>query len=235
MTQRRRRKATRPGAPSFASEAELCASFAAFAKNQGWSVHPETSDFDLLLVWDKKFGHPQNPGDVVGVQAKMRPSLELLAQAKPLWMATSGPDFHVVVVPQASGPFLAVAQALGLSVSTPEYYNWNLTLGQRHHYPKRPWYPEVPVEMEAGTPSPRSVTKWKVTAVRLCLHGIRRGFLTAADFNAFGISMGRWVQQGWIEDTGTKDGKLKKYGVAAVAPHTMYPEVTASVAKEART
>jgi len=227
---RRRNKAL--GAPSFASEAELCAAFTEFARNRGWAVHPETSDFDLLLVWDKEMGHPQSRGDVVGVQAKMRPSLELLAQAKPRWMAATGPDFHVLVVPQASGPFLAVAQALGLSVSTPGYYGWNLTLGQRHHYPKRPWYPEVPVEMEAGVPSPRSVTKWKVTAVRLCLHGLRRGYVTSADFGDFGISMGRWVDAGWIQDTGTKEGKLKKYRITAEAPHTKYPEITASVAKE---
>jgi hypothetical protein len=232
VTRRRRSKTPRPGAPSFASEAELCASFAAFAKTRGWAVHPETSDFDLLLVWDKDFGHPQVPGDVVGVQAKMRPSLELLAQAKPNWMAATGPDFHVLVVPQTSGPFLAVTQALGLSVSTPGHYGWNLSLGKRHHYPKRPWYPAVPVEMEAGVPSPRSVTKWKMTAVRLCLHGVQRGYLTAADFGDFGISIRRWVDQGWIQDTGLKEGKLKKYRVAERAPHTMYPEVTASVAKE---
>jgi len=52
------------------TEAALCDSFAAGARALGWTVYPETAGFDLLLVG----------GVQVGIEAKLRASLEVVAQ-----------------------------------------------------------------------------------------------------------------------------------------------------------
>ncbi len=73
------------------------------------------------------------------------------------------------------------------------------------HYPE----PEVRVEVEAGVPSPRSVSTWKVVAVRLMLR-LRDGeLLTSKDL---GGHTKRFRDFNWIEWTGQKDGRLHLYG-----------------------
>lgn len=230
---RRGRRASTARA-SFASEAELCTAFVTYARNKGWDIHPETSDFDLLLVWNKPetSHHFYQPGDIVGVQAKLRPSLEVLAQSVPSWLATKGPDFHAILVPYASSEFIKVASALHVSTIVPSSYGWSFDLGYRHHYDKKLWYPEVQIDTPAGVPSPRSVTKWKLTAVKLCLFGLDKGYVTASDFQSFGISNQRWIAEGWIEDTGEREMRMRKYRITNRAPHVMFPEVTAALRKE---
>jgi len=94
--------------PAFASEAALCADFSVAAAAQGWTIYPETSGWDLLLV---------KGGTQIGVQAKLRPNLKVLAQAaQPLQWGRCGPDFLSVLVPDCEGEFRAVAQAAGIMV-----------------------------------------------------------------------------------------------------------------------
>lgn len=54
------------------SEAELCTRFSDAAREDGWTVYPETSGWDLLLVDDD--------GVQVGIDAKARASFEVLMQ-----------------------------------------------------------------------------------------------------------------------------------------------------------
>lgn len=235
MTKRRGRRhrisTTEP--PSFASEAALCTAFAGYARNKGWDVHAETSDCDLLLVWNKPDSAFHRRGDIVGIQAKLRPNFEVLAQSLPSWLNSTGPDFHAVLVPKASGEFLRIAHALHISTIVPTTYGWSFSLSQRHHYEKKLWYPEVIVDVPAGVPSPRVVSKWKITAVKLCLYGLDKGYVTMADFQSYGLNSQRWVAGGWIVDTGEREIRLKKYRITELAPYTMFPEVTAALKKGA--
>lgn len=250
MTKRRKETIT------FKKEADLCASFAESAKEQGFKVFPETSNWDLLLVAEKELVISKYvvcaKGDTIGVQAKLRPSLELLSQTIPRW-ADTGPDFILMAVPHASPAFHHVAQCLHLNVVTPENRFsrlckdgslefsskvwWNIRPVHRHYFAKPPWYPDIDVEhMPAGVPSPRSLTQWKVKAIQLCLHAEKAGFITIEDFARFGVSPHRWIQGGWIEALpGEGKRKQRKYVLSKSddLPHRRYANVTEAIQKRA--
>lgn len=226
----------------FESERALCESFAEYIKPRGWEVHRETSDFDLLLVCrEPGTNHLVQPGDIVGVQAKLRPSVEVLAQALPHWTKTRGPDFHMVLVPESRGDFKDVARALRIVVADysktsrlGERREWRLSHFYRHYYDKKPWYPDFVADVPAGVQSPRQITKWKIAAIRLCLLAEHRGWVTSLDFAKAGLFMDRWVQRTWLVCTGERapdSSRHKKYVLneQPALPHRKNPEVLAAV------
>jgi hypothetical protein len=61
--------------------------------------------------------------------------------------------------------------------------------------------PPIDFEVPAGVPSPRSVTPWKVGAVRLCMLLREQGFVTSRDFKDCGIAFSPYWRR-----------KLRNYG-----------------------
>lgn len=227
------------GEVTFEKEADLCASFAESAKTQGFKVYPETSGWDLLLVSEResRIGRYTvvKKGDVLGVQAKLRPSLEVLAQSIPRHLNSAGPDFILMAVPRTSSAFRTVAQALRIDVVAPYTYGfggdarWDVRPVNRHYFLEKPWYPDLEVSMPAGTPAPKSLTKWKIAAIRLCLYAETVPHITILDFERFGVSPHRWIEGGWVEQLpGEGKRKERKYVLSKSddLPHRRNPEIT---------
>lgn len=214
----------------FSSESELCDAFSQYATDRGFVVYPETSNFDLLLVCEKPPTTEFRAGDYIGVQAKMRAGVEVLAQTIPNWSSRVGPDFYVILVPEASETFEYVANSLRLDVAMHAGpLGWSFHPKYRYDFFQKPWVPEVRVETPAGVPSPRSVTKWKLAAVRICMKAEDRGFLTAADFSEYNVDMRRWRDY-WLEKIPTERGPQRyKLNDNPTAPHRMYPEIMAAL------
>lgn len=117
MSRQTKRAGDREG---FVSEAALCETLAAAVRANGWRWYPETSKWDAIIVL---------PDDTqIGVQAKLRGNVDVLAQALPElgqrgWpprvlraSEVPGPDKRVVLVPDADGAFRALANHLRLGV-----------------------------------------------------------------------------------------------------------------------
>ncbi len=227
----------------FKSEKDLCSSFSAHAQTLGWEVFFETSGFDLLLRRD---------GITVGIEAKLVPNILVLHQALPKWHADAGPHFHAVLVPRASYEFLGIAARLRICVIRPVELKrsrswmrrhpyaeglgaieWQFPLTHAHEYPKAPWIPDINVLTPAGVKSPKVITRWKITAVKLCLLAETQGYLTLLDFEQAGLNIGTWVQRKWILNTGKKCGerRLTKYTLIDddQLPHRRYPEIVAAL------
>ena len=177
----------------YKSEAELCSFFAEYARAVGWKVFPETSDHDLLLVAGadvRTMG--VDVGEQIGVQAKLLPNVEVLYQAMPHPHAKAGPNYHAILVPRATQAFKVVAGRLGIIVfeatggpkdeKTLERSVRNELMALPSHlktyYPALSWHPEIELWTQPGVPHQTSITPWKVGAVRLCMVGVERGFLT---------------------------------------------------------
>lgn len=175
MRPRRNRYARKP--VTYVSEAALCEVLAALARAEGLVVYPETSGWDLLLV------RPED-GEQVGVQAKLRPNVDVLEQAL-VGARAKGPEVHAVLVPSCSAAFRRVALELNLCVLEgylldPEHGMdrgargwWRLRevlekAPRHHHLPGRCWVPPFVPNLPAGVPGPRSVTPWKVHAAQMC-------------------------------------------------------------------
>lgn len=230
----------------YKTERDLAESFAEAVRSQGWVVYPETGGYDLLLV----AGSGVNctgivPGDQIGVEAKLQANLKVLEQARAHIRRprSAGPNFVAVLVPRAVTEFRNLADDLGLLViegtrrgrSHPDFGPVPLPFVPTHHrlyYPDPCSTPARPVDIPAGVPSPRSVTPWKVKAIRLCLLAEEKGYLTSADFRRDRVSMSRWKRNRWLEPTGEHLGKFKKYRLKSEVPpwlppppHVQWPEI----------
>lgn len=215
------------------TEAALCAEFVDKLE-PGWTVYPETCDWDLLLVltepqpltdsqhrvYDRTAIKRLEAGTQVGIEAKLRANCTVLRQALPgtSWCDTentAGPDFRAVLVPKAGGDFRCVAEHLGIVVLTTEKpggyrspvagrLEQLLWHSTAWHHARRYKLPEVVPDVPAGVPSPVKLTRWKLGAIKLSMRLRHKGYLVRADFKEFGIDPGRWYNS-WLQP----DGKVR--------------------------
>lgn len=229
--------------PLFASESLLCQSFAAACREQGWVPYPETSGWDLLLV----------KGEVqIGIEAKLRPTLHLLAQAferaglDEAHGQTRGPQYVGLLVPEHDFELAMLARGLGFGEIYPDvrqYYDerppfitWpDLDQGIRHwqpmHFEKPAWLPPVVPTVAAGVPLPIQLTEWKVRALRLLALLEVRGWVTIADLRHFGMAPSRWYHR-WLEPGEVKGRWVRRPGV--VLAQDQHPEAFAAMVEKAR-
>lgn len=201
------------------------------------------------------------PGDVVAVEGKLRASLTLLRQAIPpvrrdrTSADVVSADFYAVVVPGIDSDFRDVAEALGVAVVAEPVPHAALTTDygrrielerlaetggvERIHIPggfrqigcRRPAVPEIDVEMPAGCPSPRSLSPWKIEAVRLCLVGLRRE-LASEDFQGE-VKSRTFLDRRWMAVT-RREGRKAYYTLTTstmfgLRPDLAYPEIAAAL------
>lgn len=239
---------------AFESEAELCSAFMEKARAAGFKTYAETSGFDLLLVATAECCEKFlcfYPGDQIGVQAKLLPNIAVLHQAMP-GLGKTGPQYYAVLLPYAPQEFRDLAKRLGIAVfealtrkrklsgfiDNPDF---GLIVSgfayKKSQHLEACWIPEVEVSIPAGTRSPKQLTPWKMAAVKLCVLGISKGYLTTRDFAAAKISMARWAQKHWIRPaTWIKEGdkRLKSYVLQEdnAPPHVLYPEILEALETE---
>lgn len=217
----------------------MCNTFIAYAKKDGWKVFPETSGWDLLLVKDIQ----------IGIQAKLKDNIEVLAQTIPSPYDKIGPNIRAILVPHASKEFRAVANALNIFViegsicSTDvlrrKYWRKEIKTDINKynkkyitHPAKLCWVPDIEIDVPAGVKSPKSITEWKIKAIKLCFELNKKGYLTSKDFQKYKLSITIWKIK-WLIDSGKKDGKLIKYvkNPNATLPDELYPEITAAISR----
>jgi len=217
------------------SEGEMCDVFARSAAADGWVVYPETSGWDLVLLWPEspepdpgrvpRVGKVDAaPGTTVGIEAKRRANVEVLAQCiddvrrMGRRRTPSGPDFRGVLVPESTRKYRLVTMQLGICVYTMPDYSGEVRgpvrcppEAERWEPNKRLWLPPVvPTTTGGGRPAPRSLTQWRVKALRLCALLRDRGYLTTADFREHGLTMTTWRDR-WIVRDGKVDSRRAKY------------------------
>ena len=224
----------------YKSENDLCNVLIEYAKDDGWKTYPETSRWDILLVKN---------GIQIGVQAKLKDNIEVLAQA--IYEEDGfSPDIRAVLVPHASKYFKKVADGLRVFVIEGARLDWNFNITRSaegnwvkeiitdlNRYNKKYlresknkcWVPEVEINTPAGIKSPKLITPWKIKAVKLCLKLNEVGFLTSKDFAEEKISITLWKKK-WLIVNG-KIGKSNKYikKVGAILPDETYPEIVEAI------
>lgn len=237
----------------FATEAELCDAFIAWVKasegrfNYGiktpkWTPYAETAGWDILLVADD--------GTQIGVQAKQRFNLKVIAQSLPdHWehWHDRGPDYRAVLVPDRDGTAEAICGALGLMLFAPSPYRYEGTqftpgLDLEHadgwHYwspRQRCEVPEFVPDVQAGASGPVQLTKWKIAALRVVARLEVHGHVTRADFRSLGVDPRRWTGPGGWVVPGDVPGQFKRGpGLDFDRQHpTVYAQVLAELKAEA--
>lgn len=211
------------------NEAELCELFAEAARADGWDVYPEVESWDLLLVWrgvipdsthSWRFPRGVPAGFQMGVEAKMRANVDVLKQAADRMSYGKRPDVGAVLVPDSGlGRTAFVGLAGRLDLLAFDLAN----CGERRarHPITPPWpnakhgpadrvgpvlVPPVPLQSAGGQASPRTMSKWRVGALRLVIKLEARGFLTHADFKAQGADKRLWLEREWLVREGAGAG-----------------------------
>jgi hypothetical protein len=223
--------------PKFKSEHELCEAFIAEARKLKFKVYPENESWDILLV--------RQDGTQFGVQAKLHPNIDVIGQALPCGVtATSptswdftGPDYRCVLIPKTTVNFSRVANLCCILVLTPEYGFGMSTLlmdtpSLLWEYRDRVWTPDFEPNVPAGVPSPVTVSRWKIGAVKLSQDLVDKGYITTVDAAKYRINLTGWIHR-WVSPTADKEGKKKKYvAIPGVKlPHELFPEAIAPVTK----
>lgn len=196
------------------TEAEMCAAMVPAYREAGFTVYPETSGWDQLLVGADGFQ--------VGIQAKLRANVEVLDQAAEGWEWPGGyprgPDVRAVLVPEASNSFRRLARLLRVAVlhagESPGSLRLAVECADRTETKQRCWLPPFVPAVPAGVPSPRQVTKWRVRAIALCERLRANGYVTRRDFKEMKLSLQIWLQPragkpAWlVQERGTRPARF---------------------------
>lgn len=202
----------------FKTEADLCRAFIAQLP-EGWTVYPETAEFDILLVRSED-------GFQIGVEAKLTLNTKVVAQvSEQYWNCTrAGPDCRAVLVPWGTaGSLTHICKLLGITVlemrdeATKQHYYRDQyftpalpVLGkQRRH--DEDWHEHMPStrcklpdyvpDVGAGHAGPTKLTAWKVLAIKIAILVELRGYVTRDDFKHLKLDHRRWLlpAYGWLK------------------------------------
>lgn len=199
---------------AFATEADLCVAFSDWAKRQGFTVYPETAEWDMLLVAED--------GSQIGVEAKLQLNAKVMDQVmrgtRCNWREAPGPDYRAIVVPDDTTTVADYVMAsIGVAVFRPSL-SWTSRLEQRwdfyrelgYQYEMHDWNPQrrcdlpdfVP-DVPAGVPGPRTLSPWKVGALRVLALLELQGYVTRDQVRECRNDPRRWcATDGWLTQIG---------------------------------
>lgn len=227
----------------FASEQELCQVLLDFARARGYIAHSEVSGWDILLV-------NRETGEQIGVEAKLRPSVDVLCQAL-VKEDNSGPDVHAVLVPAATDAFNYVAgccrvvvfEGARLNAIDPRvqqvvrnHFQWLIDSAPRWKHSERAWAPDVEVLVPAGTPAPKRTTKWKLAAVELCLRARAKGHVTSADLKELRLNRHWWFAPafGPVLRVASRGTYVLHDPSSPKVPDVRWPEIATAIIEQQR-
>lgn len=226
--------------PDYKAESELCADFIEAAAAAGCTAYPETHGWDILLL--------QPDGTQVGVQAKLKPNLKVVAQCieylptgktgDALWLSRNWPDYIAVLIPAHDRSMSAVCNHLGITVLEPrQWLDWRdrpcftPVNGEPWRSPvQRYELPEYVPDSIAGSPCPVTLSPWKIKAIKLCRTLRATGYLTAADFKNHGMRIDLWRDR-WVISDGKRPATYTlKPG--ATLPDEKHPTISTLIDRE---
>lgn len=207
----------------FKTEAEMCKAFID-AIPKRWTPYPETCGWDILLV-------RKTDGFQIGFQAKLHLNNKVLLQCLyDYWeQGVTGPDCRAILVPEfeTQNGVDRIAQHLAITVVS---VRKELAYWQSRYNPKLPgepyatedqrtwpeWCPDhrcklpdyVP-DSKSGSPSPITLTPWKINAIKLAVLMDKQGFLTRSDFKALHVDIRRWTDGRWLQPNPAGHGYVK--------------------------
>ena len=192
----------------FATEGALCEAFADWARAEGFTVYPETACWDMLLV--------AADGHQLGIEAKLSLNLKVLAQALKgcTYSADRGPDYRAILVPESHEGVDDICAHFGIEVFTASRTwrrnaagMWEFTRRHAYRHELHDWNPKQRCELPdyvpdvpCGVPAPRTLSPWKVGALRVLAMVEVQGFVTREDVRNCRNDPRRWCAgDGWLK------------------------------------
>jgi hypothetical protein len=218
--------------PKPSTEAELCDALTIAAQDDGWDVYPEVDGWDLVLVWTGRVEVPRSRGiarlrpetfDVghqIAVEAKLRANVDAIWSAVERSRSDTRSGAHAdetaVLVPHAPREFVSLSRHLGLREITLADCDRSTRRGSgivprpAPRPAQRLTLPPIALVGSGGSPSPRTLSPWRIGALRIVAVLRARGYITRDDFRAHSVDRSRWVSAMWIKPEGSI-GRLARY------------------------
>lgn len=214
----------------------MCAAIRAWAEGRGFTVWPEVEGWDLVLTCERPTFldvlTEVQPGQQLGIHAKLRAGCEVLAQARSM---NRRPTWRMVAVPVASREFAEIAEALKIGVVVTSKHR-----GRELRSPivvARPQMssgellrlPSIASRaILAGLPSPRVLSPWRDRALRFEVFArANDGRITVDDLKRHGFKR-HWADRWLVRATGD-DGRVvpgplfnKRLGMYRLHPNPMH-------------
>lgn len=211
----------------FASEAELCATFIKQLP-EGWTAYAETAGFDILLV---RGVDGAQIGVEAKLTLNTKVVLQAAERTSHHYQDTQGPDFRAVLVPygRAGGELSQICRLLHVTVIEMKSKAVYLAQGGNRNFKKKftpdlpkvgdyvwreewfdcaPWkrckLPEYIPDVTAGASAPSTLSDWKISAIKISVLVERTGFVTRADFAQLKIDHRRFLDMGWLKQSGDR-------------------------------
>jgi hypothetical protein len=241
----------------FKTEKELCDKFSEHMRSYNWIIYPETCGWDLLLARNKI---------QVGVQAKLKPNMKVITQALPNKITIQdGPHYRAVLLANnmkigyygMNVDFIKLCNHLKILIFVKHryldyqwisgihnrdkindyanidfrYYRWNTK--------KLEWLPPYVPEYEAGIPSPKSVTPYKIMLCRLEVLECQKGWICRDDVTKEAKKVGLNINpssilRGYFRNTKepvSKKSRQKRWKLvdSYQTPSKLYPDVFGNI------
>lgn len=199
------------------TEVDLCERVRDWLERCGFEVYPEVAGWDLIAVRLAP-GQLAVRGrdrtvlalEQVGIHAKLRANCDVLAQAMRDDDHRRYPAHPFVAVPRPGQAFVRVARQLGLGVIDSDGRKrrpaWKtradpagavdpvaVAWPQAHGNPQLVLPPIASRVIVAGAPSPRSLSPWRVKALRFLIWARQQESFAASDVAGFGLRP-HWAQ-----------------------------------------
>jgi hypothetical protein len=210
--------------PHFELETELCAAFIDDATKRGWTCYPETAGFDILCV--------NQGGFQLGIQAKLKLNWKVIEQIIPNDTWPRAAPHHLGVLVPDGNPLIANILRRCAGIEVFHFEPWSKTFFwpcffEDQNPKKLCAIPDYIPDVEAGASAPRTLSPWKIQALRIIADCETAGFVTRANFRTRRIDMRRWTQSGWLKPVGNG-----KWVLGDVDFHTLHPTVYAKILDE---
>lgn len=216
----------------FKTEVDLCAAFLKTIDRREWTAYPETGGYDILLsrkadgfqigIEAKLRLNPEVMNQVLDGQWDGKTGPDCRAVLVPDYAEQNGlrriAEYIGIAIIRLDkhaegeeGPGYRPAwqrrsyfkPALPKLEEKPHLSNWD---GEGWHEwcpEKRITLPEYVPDVQAGAPSPRKLSPWKIGAIKIAILLDIRKEVTRTDFRFIGIDIRRWMprESAWLQAT----------------------------------
>lgn len=163
-----------------------------------WKVYPEFAGYDFILV--------NAAGVQIGVQAKLRLSLEVIEQILPYQSEKDLPDHLAILVPRSQVSKRAkmvqkLFWKLGLILLNESGVipSKGRRMNRLRKNTKRLELPSHVGNLMPGGKCPRALSKWKIGAIKLHYLAMKNPTITFKQFREHGQTPDFWIDKGWAE------------------------------------
>lgn len=175
-------------------EYEMCDEFIKL-NSEHFDIYPECYGFDIYMFCKES-------GTQFGIQAKLSMNINVVTQAiNSIYsynreLKKYGPHYNCILTPTSESRVCEHLNILSIEPNTNLHYTLKDNYRLKHIYNVsvnehacRYDKPEVRLNGSAGVPSPRNLSRWRISALKLMILYEKQGYILSSDVRKLGLNV----------------------------------------------